>query len=100
MQYKVRDICTAHLIKEYFAELGGTDTYVATPNGSLLEYSPKTDDTDVISERIPSDENHPERVNSIDSKPLPKNEPTSNIGDWLKNNILLPALKGSSAIKG
>lgn len=53
------------------------DSYVATPNGSLFHYDRKSGEERVVSTEMPSDENHhSKRKNDIDSKPLPKDEPT------------------------
>jgi Domain of unknown function (DUF4329) len=68
-------------------------SFIATPNGSLLLYDPKTDAISVISTQLPSDESHPKRLNDINSKILPKNEPTSGKTDWIKNNIAKPLFK-------
>jgi RHS repeat-associated protein len=45
--------------------------YVATPDGSLKEYDPKTDSERTINTNMPSDPNDPDRKNDIDpvSKP-------------------------------
>src|SRR5690606_17331777 len=76
------------------------DGYVATPNGSLLQYDHNTKTATTVATDIPSDPNDPTRVNTIDYKPLPKNEPTYNAWDWIKRNIIAPIGKGASGIKG
>jgi RHS repeat-associated protein len=83
------------------ADRRGVNSYVSTPNGSLLKYDVKTKATTSVSTEIPSDENHKgTRLNSIDSGPLPKNEPTRGILGAILDNIILPAGKAASKIKG
>jgi RHS repeat-associated protein len=75
------------------------DGYVATPSGSLLKYDHTSKKVSTISTNIPSDPNDPQRVNSTNPS-LPKNEPVYTTWDWIKRNIIAPALIGASAIKG
>lgn len=82
------------------AKSQGVDSYVATPNGSLQKYDNATGTTSTISTAIPSDPTDPARLNTINPAPLPKNESTYGAWDWIKRNIIAPALKGASAIKG
>jgi hypothetical protein len=74
------------------AKDNGYPNYVSTPNGSLLKYDPQTQATTTVAKDIPSDPKDPTRVNNIDFAPLPKNEPTHNFADWMRDNILLPIL--------
>ena len=39
--------------------------YLATPNGSLLEYNPDKKEVEIISKDLPSDPKDPSRLNSI-----------------------------------
>jgi RHS repeat-associated protein len=77
------------------AKDNGYPNYVSTPNGSLLKYDPQTQATTTVAKDIPSDPKDPTRVNNIDFAPLPKNEPTHNFADWMRDNILLPILVGA-----
>lgn len=77
----------------------GMDAYIATPKGELLKYNVKTKQTIIIDKNIPSDKNHPNRSNKIDSDKLPKNEPTRGTGKIIMDNIIIPLLQGSEAIK-
>ncbi|WP_165824046.1 Ig-like domain-containing protein [Pseudochryseolinea flava] len=80
----------------------GLNSYVATPNGSLLQYDVSSDKISTVSESIPSDENHHAkngRKNNINSKDLPKDEPVRGVGSYILDNIILPLMKGASAIK-
>ena len=43
----------------------GLTGYLATPNGSLLEYNPINQKTELISTNLPSDPNDPSRLNEI-----------------------------------
>jgi hypothetical protein len=73
--------------------------YVATPNGSLLKYDSGSKQTNILSTNIPSDPKDPSRLNIIDFKPLPKTEPTYNVWDFIKRNVIAPILIGSRSIK-
>jgi hypothetical protein len=53
--------------KDWFKK-NDVDGYVATPNGSLKEYNVKSGKVETISTEIPSDSQHPKRVNNINSK--------------------------------
>ncbi len=82
------------------ADLLGIDSFVATPNGTLFKYDHESQQAEPISKEIPSDENHhSKRVNEIDSKPLPKDEPTRNALDAFIDNVLIPLLEGASKVK-
>ena len=48
-------------------------SYVATPNGELKKYEPKTGKISVVSVGMPSDENDPSRVNSCILRYIGKN---------------------------
>jgi hypothetical protein len=78
----------------------GVPVFVATPNGSLRKYDPVSKFRGKISSEMPSDEDHPKRLNEIDSKPLPKDEPTTGIGTYILLNIIFPLLEGASKVKG
>lgn len=39
--------------------------YLATPNGSLLEYNPENQNVELVSTNLPSDPNDPSRLNEI-----------------------------------
>jgi hypothetical protein len=73
--------------------------FVTTPDGSLKEYNPKTTKESLISTDMPSDPKDPERKNNISPTSLPKDEPTRNIWNWLRDNILIPLGEGARAIK-
>jgi hypothetical protein len=74
--------------------------YIATPSGSLQKYDPGTKKTTTIATDIPSDPNDPDRINTVDPGPLPKNEPTYGVWDFIKHNVLVPLGEGAGAIKG
>jgi len=82
------------------AELVGMDAYIATPKGELLKYNEKTNQTVILDKDIPSDKNHPNRSNNIDSDKLPKNEPTRGTGKIILDNIIIPIMKSSPMPKG
>lgn len=82
------------------ANVFGFRTYVATPKGSLRKYDPKTGKESNVSDEIPSDERSTTRKNEIDSRPLPKDEPTRNfLKGFIVDTILVGLGKGASAIK-
>lgn len=65
--------------------------YLATPNGTLLEYIPSTDAVNVVSESLPSDPQGPSRKNNI--TPKERNMNNENTSIWSNfinriNNIL------------
>jgi RHS repeat-associated protein len=82
------------------AELFGMDAYISTPKGELLKYNVNTNQTIILDKNIPSDKNHPNRSNKIDSDKLPKNEPTRGTGKIILDNIIVPLLQGAGSIKG
>jgi hypothetical protein len=60
------------------SKIQGKPSFVATPGGELKKFDPKVHgdrDYELISKDLPSDVNSPNRSNTIDSTPLPKNEP-------------------------
>jgi len=65
--------------------------YLATPNGTLLEYVPSTDAVNVVSKSLPSDPQDPSRKNNITPKERNMNNENtsiwSNFINWI-NNIL------------
>jgi len=75
------------------------DAYVATPKGTLLKYDVKLKKSTAIDNHIPSDPNHPMRMNKNDSSILPKNEPVRGLGKIILDNIIAPLLSGAQAIK-
>ena len=56
--------------------------YLATPNGSLLEYDPLTGETSTISTDLPSDSNDPTRQNK---KPAEDNIPSPTPTTWIED---------------
>ena len=58
------------------ANFRGMDSYLVTPNGSLQKYSPSTGRISVLSNKMPSDYNDPDRMNLID---VNERHPTSAI---------------------
>jgi uncharacterized protein RhaS with RHS repeats len=82
------------------AELVGMDAYISTPKGELLKYNVETNQTIILDKDIPSDKNHPNRSNNIDSDKLPKNEPTRGTGKIILDNIIIPIMKSSPMLKG
>jgi len=82
------------------AEVVGMDAYISTPKGELLKYNVETNQTVILDKDIPSDKNHPNRSNNIDSDKLPKNEPTRGTGKIILDNVIIPLLKSSPTPKG
>ncbi len=82
------------------AELLRMDAYISTPKGELLKYDVKTNQTIILDKDIPSDKNHPNRSNNIDSDKLPKNEPTRGTGKIIMDNVIIPLMKSSPMLKG
>ena len=72
------------------SDFTGLNAYVSTPKGELLLYEPKNKKPRLIDSNIPSDINHPNRANKIDSSVLPKNEPTRGMNRVLYDNTLKP----------
>lgn len=81
------------------AESRGVPNFVSTPEGSLKKYDPTSKSVTTVANDIPSDINSPTRVNSIDSSPLPKNEPTRNMWNRIRDFVILPFSEGASKIK-
>ncbi len=81
------------------AKLVRMDAYISTPKGQLLKYDPKKDKTTVIDTNVPSDKNHPNRSNNINSSKLPKNEPVRGTGKLILDNLILPMLQSVEKIK-
>jgi hypothetical protein len=81
------------------AKLSGMDAYISTPKGELIKYDPSTQKTTVIDSNIPSDKNHPNRTNNIDSNKLPKNEPVRGTRKLILDNFILPIFKSIEKIK-
>ena len=52
-------------------EKANIDGFLATPNGSLLEYNPMNNNTNIISKELPSDPKDKERVNNVDPTDIP-----------------------------
>ncbi|MGX5689965.1 DUF6443 domain-containing protein [Arcticibacter tournemirensis] len=82
-----------------FAQKMELPLYVATPNGSLQKYDPATDKTTLVAKDVPSDPNHPDRLNNVNSNNLPKNESVYSTADWVMFKVVLPILNGASKIK-
>lgn len=53
------------------------ESYVATPNGSLLSFDPSSGNIGKVSTLIPSDTNDPSRMNLIDTSPREDNKSVS-----------------------
>ena len=52
-------------------EKANINGFLATPNGSLLEYNPMNNNTNIISKELPSDPKDKERVNNVDPTDIP-----------------------------
>lgn len=68
------------------SQKNGLIGYLATPNGSLLEYEPNTDIIKVISKELPSDINDPSRLNNI--KPIDNTSLFNRIINQLKEILM------------
>ncbi|MBE6227012.1 MAG: DUF4329 domain-containing protein [Bacteroidales bacterium] len=68
------------------SQKNGLIGYLATPNGSLLEYEPNTDIIKVISKELPSDINDPSRLNNI--KPIDNTTLFNRIINQLKEILM------------
>jgi RHS repeat-associated protein len=69
---------------DYFKYFG-VDGYLATPSGILREYDVKTGKDNIISNEMPSDSRHPNRVNDINSSRIDLRRPeVKMLDDYLK----------------
>jgi RHS repeat-associated protein len=78
-----------------FEELS-MDGYVATPNGSLIEYNNKTNEESVISTDMPSDPKDPDRKNTITPTDMPKqkDDKIRNVIQWVIFGPFKPLIFG------